>query len=54
MSLSKHIDNKKRDILIFSITRTLGLDDTKLSADAQYSINFSRSDIKFCLFKSSL
>ena len=26
-----------------------GLDDTKLTAEAEYSINFSRSNRKFCL-----
>ena len=26
-----------------------GLDDTKLTAEAEYSINFSKSNRKFCL-----
>ena len=44
-----HIDNKKEDILILGIGPTQALDDTTLSAEAQYSINFSRSNRKFCL-----
>ena len=47
MSSSVHTDNKKKDILIFSKGQTQGLDDTKLTAEAQYSINFSRSNRKF-------
>ena len=49
MSSSVHIDNKKKDILILGIGPTQGLDDTTLTAKAQYSINFSRSNRKFCL-----
>ena len=49
MSSSVHIDNKKKDILILGIGPTQGLDDTTLSAEAQYLINFSRSNRKFCL-----
>ena len=42
-----HFDNKKKDILIFGLGPTQGLDDNKLTAEAQYSINFSRSN-KIC------
>ena len=49
MSSSLDIDNKKKDILILGIGPAQGLDDTRLSAEAQYSINFSRSNRKFCL-----
>ena len=49
MTSSVHIDNKKKDILILGIGPTQGLDDTTLSAEAQYSIKFSRSNRKFCL-----
>ena len=49
MSSSVHIDNKKKDILIHGKRPTQGLDDIKLKAEAQYSINFSRSNRKFCL-----
>ena len=40
MSLSAHIDNKGKDILILGTTQKLN--DTKLTAGAQYSINFSK------------
>ena len=43
MSSSAHIDNKNEDILILGEGRTQRLDDTTLTADTQYSINFSRS-----------
>ena len=49
MSSSVHIDHKGKDILILSIAPTPGLDDTTISAEAQYSINFSRSSRKLCL-----
>ena len=49
MSSSVQIDNKARDILIFSIGPTQGLGDATLTAEAQYSINFSISNRKFCL-----
>ena len=47
MSSSVHIENKKKYILILGIDPRLN--DTTLSAEAQYSINFSRSNKKFCL-----
>ena len=47
-SSSIHIDNKKKDLLILGKVPTQGLDDTTLSAEAQYSINFSRLNRKFC------
>ena len=49
MSSSAHIVNKKKDILILGFGPTQGLDDTTLTAEAQYSITFSRSNRKFCL-----
>ena len=42
MSSSVHIDYKKKDILILGFGPTQGLDHTMLTAEAQYSINFSR------------
>ena len=44
MSSSVHID-----ILILGICPTQGLDDTTLTVEAQYSVNFSRSNRKLCL-----
>ena len=43
------IGNKKNDIVVLGRSSTQGLDNTKLTAEAQYSINFSRSNRKFCL-----
>ena len=42
MSLSVHTNNKKKDILILGKGPTQRLDDTTLTAEAEYSINFSR------------
>ena len=49
MSSFVHIDNTGKDILILGFDPRDGLNDTTLTAEAQYSINFSRSNIKFCL-----
>ena len=49
MSSSVHNYNEKKDILIRGIGPTRGLDDSTLTAEAQYSINFSRANIRFCL-----
>ena len=53
MSSSVHANNKNKNILILVKGQTKELDNTSLKAKAEYSINFSRSQIKFC-FKSSL
>ena len=44
-----HIDNKGKNILIPGKGTTQGLDDTTLTVEPPYSINFTRPDIKFCL-----
>ena len=49
MSSSVHIDNKIKDILFLGKGLTQELDDSTLTAEAQYSINLSRSNRKFCL-----
>ena len=49
MSSSVHTDNKGKDILILSKGPTQGLNSTPLTAEAAYSINFFRSQRKFCL-----
>ena len=49
MSSFVHTDNKVKDTLIFGEGPTQRLDDTLLTAEAQYSISFSRSNRKFCL-----
>ena len=49
MSLSRHIDNNKKGILILGLGPTQGLDDTTLTAEAQYLNHFSRSNRKLRL-----
>ena len=49
MSSSVHIDNKEKDILILGKGSTQGLNNTKLTAETLFSINFTRPGIKFCL-----
>ena len=49
MNSSVHIDSKQKVILILGLGPTQGLNDTTLTAEAQYSCNFSRSNRKFCL-----
>ena len=39
-SLSVHTDNNKKDILVLGRGPTQGLDDTKITAEAEYSIIF--------------
>ena len=41
MSPSLHANNKNKDILILGKGQTKGLDNTSLTAEAQYFINFS-------------
>ena len=40
MSSSVHIDNKNKDILILGEESTQGLDDSTLTAEVKYPINF--------------
>ena len=39
MSLSLHIDDKKKDFLILSKGSTNGFDDTKLTTQKEHSVN---------------
>ena len=48
MSSSAHIDNKKKDILVFGKGPTQGLKHA-LTAEKMYSINFTLTKKKFCL-----
>ena len=41
MSLSMYIDNKNKDVFILSEGPTQGLNDTMLTAEAKYPINFT-------------
>ena len=49
MSSSMNVDNKNKDILILGQGPTQGLDDTTLTAEALYSINFTRPNKRFVL-----
>ena len=49
MSSTVHVDNKRKVILILGIGPTRGLDDTKLTAEAKYPINFTKSNERFVL-----
>ena len=49
MSSSVPIDNKEKDILILGKWSTQELTGTRFTAEAKYSINFSRSQRTFCL-----
>ena len=49
MSLFVHLDNKNKDTLILGEGPTQGLDDTTLTAEAKYPINFTQSGKRFLL-----
>ena len=49
MSLSVHIDNKNKDLLILGKGLMQGLCNTALTAEAEYSISFSGSQKTFCV-----
>ena len=49
MSSSAHIGSRKKDISILGIGPTQKLDDTKLTAEVHYSINFSMQATVFYL-----
>ena len=49
MNWSVHGDNKGKNILIFDEGATQGLDDTTLTAEAKYAINFTKSRKRFVL-----
>ena len=44
---SVHVDNKNRDILILGEGLKQGLDDTILTAEAKYPINYTQSNKSF-------
>ena len=49
MSSSVHVDNKGKHMLILVEGATQGLDDTTLTAEAKYPINFTQSGKRFAL-----
>ena len=49
MSSTVHVDNKGKNILILGEGPTQGLDDTTLTAEAKYPINFTQPNKRFVL-----
>ena len=49
MSSCVHTNNKNKDILILGKGTKQRLTNTTLTAEAEYYINFLRSERKFCL-----
>ena len=49
MSSSVCANNRNKDILILDKGPTQGLDNATLTAEAEYSSNFSKSQKNFCL-----
>ena len=47
MSSSEHIDNKRKDVLIVGEGPTQGLDNTTLTAEANYPVNFTQPNKRF-------
>ena len=48
MSLSVHVNNKKKDILVLGKGPTQGLGEHSLSAEKIHSINFTKVNTKCC------
>ena len=49
MNSSVHVDSKEKHIFILGEGPTQGLDDTTLTAEAKYPINFTQSGKRFVL-----
>ena len=49
MSSSVHADNKKKDILVLDKVSSQGLNNTTLTAEAEYSISFTEHNKTICL-----
>ena len=49
MRSSIHVNNKTKNILILDEGIKLRLDDTTLTGEKKYSINFTKSNTKLCL-----
>ena len=54
MSSSVRVDNKKKDILILFEGLLQGLDDTTLTAEAKYPINFTQSAKRFVIIYNTV
>ena len=44
-----HFHNRRKDILILAEGQTQELDDTRLTVEAEYPINFTQSNRRFVL-----
>ena len=49
MNSSVHVDYKERNILVLGEGQTQRLDDTALTAEVKYPINFTQSRKRFVL-----
>ena len=49
MSSSVHADNRTKNILVLGKGFTQGYDNTTIYAEKMYSINFTKTNTKFCL-----
>ena len=49
MSSFLHVNNETKNILVLGKGFTQGLDDTTVYAEKLYSINFTKTNTKFCL-----
>ena len=49
MSSSVHANNRTKNILVLRKDIIQGLDNTKIHAEKFYSINFTKTNIKFSL-----
>ena len=47
-SSSPHADNRQKDISIPGKGHAEGLDDTTVTAEAKFCINFTKQEMKFC------
>ena len=45
---SLHVDNKNKDLLVLAEGPTQGLNDTRVTVEAKYPINFTQSGQKLC------
>ena len=54
MSLSVHVDIKRKDILILGEWSTQGLGYTTLTAKAKYPINFTRSEKDYTIMEATV
>ena len=48
MSSAVHVNNENKYILVLGQGPTQGLNDSKISAEAKYSINFTQSGKTLC------